>query len=125
METQNAEIKEQKQNEFKKGKRINPNRLILTTYHNISEELKNRGVNEYPFDEFIEDLFSKVNDSFKEDVISERTPWEYKLKLALSDETKKAAILKIIENKNSKKTSKVELETKSEINTNGEDYAGN
>jgi hypothetical protein len=109
--------------ETKKGKRVNPGKLILTSYHNISIELKNRGVSEYSFDEFIEDLFCSVSNTFSKDVITERTPLEYKLKLALSDESKKAAILKIIDTKISKKISKVELEHKSEIVNNGEAYA--
>ena len=91
METQNEN------QEIINEKIINPSKLVMTTYHNISLELKDRGVKEYSFDEFVQDLFSNVKDAFKEDVINERTPFEFRLKQALSDESKKSAILKIIE----------------------------
>jgi C-terminal processing protease CtpA/Prc len=119
METQSKESATEKLNEPKKGKRINPNKLILTTYHNISNELKSRGVSEYTFDEFINDMFSKVNDSFTDDIITGRTPWEFKLKQALADESKKAAILKIIEPKGNRKVSKHDLDSKAQGGEDG------
>lgn len=91
METQNEN------QEIINEKIVNPSKLVMTTYHNIFSELKVRGVKAYSIDEFVQDLFSNVKDTFKDDVINERTPFEYRLKQALSDESKKAAILKIIE----------------------------
>lgn len=87
----------------KDEKRVLVSNDIYATFASVRDTLKSRGVVDFTFSLFINHLLKKVPASAIPQIIEENTPKEFKVKMALMDESLMEEFLKLVENKEKKR----------------------
>ena len=67
----------------------------LETFERVKARLIEREMSEFNSSDLIDSMIGYVGEQFFDDFVEEKTPLEYKIKIALQDEGKRAEIEKI------------------------------
>lgn len=87
----------------KDEKRVLVSNEVYAKFSEVRDTLKSRGVVDFSFSLFISLLLKKVPTSAIPQIIEENTPKEFKIKMALTDESLMEEFLKMIESKEKKR----------------------
>lgn len=81
----------------KNEKRVGVSSSAYELYAETKETLKQRGINDFSFLRFLDLVLKKIPASTISQVVEENTPKEYRIKLALNDESLMDEFLKLVE----------------------------